>query len=698
MTYLTSSLEATEGYVLRSVDIDKDAEKLAQMWSASDDQWPGSWSRGVPITAQRLRDWLKREKRIDALVWDTGDAIAGYCSLWEWLDEPNVTYIALLNVAPRYQKQSLARKFLTHYVERAIKLGSVRLDLHTWSGNLKAVPLYKKCGFFWLPGTSVHMLNFLPTILTMPCTQSFFAKHDWYRSLRRTLTQNEDDECWEGMKVFTYRFEEDGDALTVWVDRESRTVAAVDTDDFFAAAIADELEPPRGLPATVRWKLANKRDRPLQVSLIASGTEHLKLDQRATLELAPGETITLSASVRIAAEAPDVERNKPAPFVKSLLIVDGDVIELGTGLRPEAAVEVSTEPEYVTLLPGVPQTIELQLRSHLKRDVEAIMSVAPAQGLAAEWTQQTVSLPAKGYSGHSLKLSAEAGGVFDLPVSISIDLDGEQVHQPARPLVVFALPIGGVLGAQVEGKLRVENDTVRLLMGRQGAELTIRDRATNEWLAFQEGRAAPPVRPSEYSGAFDLSLEPFADHVVAVAAMASRENPGFVLRKRITVGAGPIFTIDYDFENLGAEQRRFQLSQMVGGDSEKATLTLPLAAGLGRGTWEEFPGPADDESRKAEAYAERWAALENGQMTVGLVWASDVEEIESTWALNLLTHLYECPPQSRVRPGSLQVYVGDGGWRTVHGLWRRLAGQMDTGPGTLAEPSSPLRARIEPPV
>ncbi len=134
--------DAIEEYVLRSVDPERDAEKLVAMWQASDNQWPGTWSRGVPITAARIREWLKREKRIDALVWDTGDAIAGYCSLWEWPDEANVTYIALLNVAPQYQKLSLARRFLTHYVERVIELGSVRLDLHTWAGYLKAVPLY----------------------------------------------------------------------------------------------------------------------------------------------------------------------------------------------------------------------------------------------------------------------------------------------------------------------------------------------------------------------------------------------------------------------------------------------------------------------------------------------------------------------------------------------------------------------------
>src|SRR5688500_15507863 len=126
MIELTSAIEhAAAEFTLRSLDLDQDCEKLAAMWNASDDQWPGTWSKGVPVTAQRIHDWLGREKRIDALVWDTGDAIAGYCSLWEWMDEPNVTYIALLNVAPGFQKQSLARKFLTRFVERVIELGSI---------------------------------------------------------------------------------------------------------------------------------------------------------------------------------------------------------------------------------------------------------------------------------------------------------------------------------------------------------------------------------------------------------------------------------------------------------------------------------------------------------------------------------------------------------------------------------------------
>ncbi|MBC8074514.1 MAG: GNAT family N-acetyltransferase, partial [Chloroflexales bacterium] len=171
-------------------------------------------------------------------VWDAGAAIAGFCTFREQLDEPGVTYVGVLNVVPAYQKLGLGRRFLTYFVGRSLERGAKRLDLHTWPGNLKAVPLYKKCGFFWMPGTGVHMFNFLPSILAMPAAKPFFDRHDWYASMRRELSQSEDDERWQGMKVFTYRFEAGGEQLTVRVDQQARAITAIETDAFGAAAIA----------------------------------------------------------------------------------------------------------------------------------------------------------------------------------------------------------------------------------------------------------------------------------------------------------------------------------------------------------------------------------------------------------------------------------------------------------------------------
>ena len=71
----------SEHFILREVDIAQDAEKLAVMWQESDEQWPGTWSRGVEITPQMITEWHERERMINVYVFETQDRskIVAYC-------------------------------------------------------------------------------------------------------------------------------------------------------------------------------------------------------------------------------------------------------------------------------------------------------------------------------------------------------------------------------------------------------------------------------------------------------------------------------------------------------------------------------------------------------------------------------------------------------------------------------------------
>ncbi|MCU0494873.1 MAG: GNAT family N-acetyltransferase [Chloroflexaceae bacterium] len=685
MTIIARDGDAT----LRSIDVEHDAAKLAAMWNASSSQWPGGWNQGVPWQPANAVEWLGRQQAVDMLVWEVGDEIAGFCSFWARPEEPGVYYIAIVNVAPAFQGRSLARKFLVHFVERARQLGASRLDLNTWSGNLKAVPLYKKCGFCWLPGTSVRMHNYLPAILNLPLARPFFERHDWYSSFQRALTQVEDKETWQGMEVFSYRFAAGGEQLNVWVDRQARAITAVETDDLLVAALARVSEPPRGLPTIMRWRLTNKRNQPLPVTLIASGNDDLRLELRESLTLAAGESREIEATVHVSATMAEVASDKPAPAIRSLLLLDGQPLELRTGLRPQAAVAVSTHPPYVTLIPGVPQTVELQLASHVQSPLAASVSLTPEAGLHVDWTEQRLELAAEARFGLALTLRAEAGGVYQLPVALRLEHEGQATHLPASPQAIFALPPGGVLGANLGDKLRIENEHGRMLLEKIGSDLHI-TASNGEELLTLESFAAPPVNPSEWwNNRFELKLEQSNGAVLAEAVCESKDNPGFVLRKRLTVNAGPLAELAYEFENRASEERRFQVYQEFTGNGGDATCVLPLAAGVTEGRWEVFPGYADTDFCKPANFAERWLALEFRQATVGLLWGADVEKV--AWALS--SRHYECPPQGRVQPDSLHIYMGAGGWQAVQRAYRRMVGLPAT-PPPAATPF--FSARLEP--
>ncbi len=63
----------------------EDAAKLAVMWNESDDQWPGTFSGGVPFDTERVYEWMERESGLAVLVVDdpARERIVGYGSLWK---------------------------------------------------------------------------------------------------------------------------------------------------------------------------------------------------------------------------------------------------------------------------------------------------------------------------------------------------------------------------------------------------------------------------------------------------------------------------------------------------------------------------------------------------------------------------------------------------------------------------------------
>ncbi|MBN1875514.1 MAG: N-acetyltransferase [Anaerolineae bacterium] len=685
-----------EEFIIREIDMPADAEKLVEMWKASDDQWPGTMSHGVEITTQWVMEMHERQKMLNVYVAETADKskIVGYCSLCERESEKNTGYLATLNVQPDYQRKSLGRRLVQQCVERCTELGFHLLSINTWSANLKSVPTYKKCGYFWVPDTSVYMLNFIPPIRQLSCAQPYFSRHNWYTTFRREFKQEEDDQRWEGMKVFIYHWEEDGDALTVWADREAQRITAVETDAFFAAAIAGDIEPARGLSTTIRWRLTNKQAQPMHISLIASGTDTLKVDKRATLVLAPGETWEFESPVDIALDTPDVKSGQPVPSVRTLFIINGEVLELGTGMRPRKAVEVRTTPEYVTLFPGVAKTVHIQLQSHLKADMEATVSLSPALGLTTAWTESSVTIPAKSFAALPVSLQAEAEGVY--PLLVTVYFKGGQT-KPER-LAIFNLGAGEVLADHGEKETRLENEWTRIIVKSRAGDMQFTAVQTGAVLGSFREVVGPPFWPSELDEKdFSVTLQKTDGRLKAILSADMNDRAGMTLRREVTLGGGPLVEIASTLVNKGPHTHQLQLSRRVYiWQEDLVTLTLPLKEGLVQTRYSEMPDGSEDISRRPEAFAERWGVLSSERGMLGVLWDDTVEENEFSWSVGLNSKVLACGPQQWTPAGTLHLYIGPGDWRTVRAHARRLAGQ-DTIPEPIpVEVRKVYNARLEP--
>ena len=670
---------------------DADAAKLAVMWNESDDQWPGTFTEGVPFTTERVREWMDRETGLAILVVDDPqeERIVGFGSLWDRPEQEKTCYVALLNVHPAYQGKSLARRMLTRMIDQAVELGYHRMTIGTWSGNLKSVPLYKKVGFFWVPDTSVDMENFVPLIRQLAIAERYFQRHDWYTTFRRELLQIEDDERHGAMKVYRYHWEEDGESLTVLIDREAKAVTGIETEHLAAYAELDETKPARGLPYPFRWRLTNKREQPVNVSVVAGGNPGIHISQQSAFLLGGGEERVIEGRFTVSPDIRPVKKYMPAPSVRTVLVISGrgasNVVELGTGVRPRPAISVSVEPPLPVLLPGQSRTVHVQLRNHLDRPFRGVVSLAPETGLSADWERlrHEFRLDAKGYAGMPLTVTCDEAGSVPLRFSACFEVKDTQVNTRPQRVPLLCLPPGGVVadideGGEKGAEIVVENEFFRLRCGSEGGRCAVWDKINERRITSMLEELGPPFEPSElWRKDYELSLKRDGARGWVKALLCARSDnfPGLAFTKEITLSASPLMTLRYRLTNAGAQTHTVQLNPLVRlNDRERARVTLPRAERLVRERAALFSSTHGDMPKKPEGMAERWLAWRVDDFTVGLFWDDQVQEHEWNWS----TVRFNRPPLT-LEPGAtaetapMYFYAGPGTWTDVRRIWARLA-------------------------
>ena len=673
---------------------------LARMWNESDDQWPGTFTDGVPLTEERVRDWMDRVEAIVKFIVVQngtqngkveGDKVVGYGDLWNTAVRPGSAYVALLNVHPEHQGKSLARRMLVRMVDWAVENGYDRVTIGTWPANLKAMPLYKKVGFFWEPGTSVHMENYLPAVRLHPLAQAYFNKHDWYKTYRRDLKQVEDDmrhPCTGDTKVYILRWEEDGDQIEAVFDRNSQSLTGFATSGFTgtpawaAYARVGESEPAQGVSYPMEWEVINKSDAPLTVKLSAKGDEGIAIAHCKSFTLQPGERKMTTAAFRVASDAPKYRsdhRDLPTPKITTNLEIGGQELAFGTGLRYRPAIEFSLHPEVVTLLPGLPQTIHLQLRSRAKRSLAGSVKLNLPAGLTASWQTSEFETPSEGYAGIPLTLTAEKGGFYLLEMCAEFADAGTTVVTQPKRLSVVAIALGGYAAGEGDEELILENDYFRLTAKAKGGEARIwnKDLKREDALLMEEiGPAFVPLDLHEQE--YDLHLQQSDGTAKAIMTVRSTRFPGLVVGREIVINASPLVRVR-GWVNNNAEETREGLQHRLYIHNEPESdcmITVPLRERLVYEHRSQFSIAENDIPKKLDQYAEEWLAYESLGNVVGFVWpAKDLKELDAEWGRHFFYfNLPALAPSETRHIAPLYLYAGPGDWQTVQRIWRRLRG------------------------
>lgn len=340
------------------------AAAVADMWNKSSSGWNGMNTERTPETVIREHS---NAHHLNVFLAVSGDEVIGYCSLDEYTHDEGALYINTLNVRPDYHGKKVGKMLVLNCVKRTVELGWPRLDLYTWPGNTKAVPLYKKCGFFWEKrDNTTHLINFIPTVLKTEAVKDFFKEFDWYNDSKRLIEVKPDGRKENGFDYFEYIWEKSGKTLRMEFERTGRGIRLIETDDYCISAAIENHELVFGRDYTVTYKIVNKSGKPLTVDLKGIN------DKNITYSINHSEVVTGEAIVKgVFHLNPITSEQKPGrthPAVTTEISINGRKALFRTGILPAYPAAIGVQLPEAECFIGKKDICYLNIENKLNED------------------------------------------------------------------------------------------------------------------------------------------------------------------------------------------------------------------------------------------------------------------------------------------------------------------------------------------
>ncbi len=539
---------------------DSDVDAVAQMWKESRSGWPPGFLGASDITASSVAHEEKSSGKLFTVLAFLGERVVGYCRTSPYGGEIDASYVDLVNVTPDMHGMGVGKALLLDAVNRSVDFGMNRIDLHTWSANMKAVPLYKKTGFFWVPETRVYMQNYIPYLLGRDEFLKFLDGEDWYKCFHRALLVEPDVEKTEsGREIFRYVFKRGTDSFVAEFDKKGRCLSGVEFS---------------GLSAGLSVDSASEFfvGRSYSVSFTGSGFDGDKISSDSGGSLR--HSVVSADTFAVEPMTVRIPRTPYEPADRLTVSLADRRFELGIGMV--GVEEVALQSHMVRFVsPGLKS-----LRLGLKK-LGSVSSVVVSYAVdSGEFYSRVVSLNSDIYQSCVVDLPGMEVGIHTLSVKV-----GESGYLETIVLVVgayFGRPVAidtrsaAVIVAADRALVVYRRGGYGMLMGRSA------DDVPKRLSSFCIGAGPPSVWNSDLvKQIYDLKLDIENGEVTAQAVWPSR--PGLTHKASFRLDSAGYAETVAEIQNGShvAQKVFFQMHGRPGGRVyEPRTVLIPLADGL----------------------------------------------------------------------------------------------------------------------
>jgi len=525
------------------------AQAVADMWNKSGEGWGGSFDTGV-YTSERVI--AKRASGVFYNVYiamKDGEAI-GYCSFNRYYKDADTGYVHLLNVRPDYHGKGLGKELVLMCVNETIARGLPRLDIHTWPGNTKAVPMYKKCGYFWEDrADTTHLSNFIPTVLSTEPIKDYFKTADWYADSTRKIDIKPDGKKVNKFELYEYEWEKDGAHLRVGFEKTGRRINLIETDDYRVEMTAKHHELAFGLTYPCSFHVKNKTGKNLNVSITAKNNDVISFEGSWSGDVIDETTFNGTFFVNPITEAQDDMRMHPC--VLADVCINGKTAEFGLGIEPKFPVTVSLGRNKRVAKSGVNEDVYINIKNGLSSD--STVKFTLPQNPLLKFDQSEFNVRLSGGKDSSIKTIAQVldCGYSGLPITCALTLDDGETIELTRPLHIVNQGITGQFRFETEEFYGAANGLWRLKHNKKNNEVVFERLIESGYAVFSVSQLGKP-----YDDEFNI-MKPADVRVIQDGAFI-RFEADFVSGKF----TGAVLTEIHEFDSCGTLNRRHKVTNI----------------------------------------------------------------------------------------------------------------------------------------
>ncbi|MHA2295022.1 MAG: GNAT family N-acetyltransferase [Candidatus Hodarchaeales archaeon] len=686
------------------------ARKLADCYNQwdDDDSWPGGFNQGIKFTEDRI---LERPfTPLVAYVSVYEDQFVGYIDAYQHGTDTDTLFVGLLGVSPEFQGKGYGRDLLKKVNEFAAKKKCInRIELGTWAGNTKSVPTYKRTGYKWAPETLVLMVNYLPGILNFPLFKDYFSANDYYKTLLREIKQEPDEERFENMDVFSYKFENDkGERIEALIDRNSKRMTGFTVKGEIGLwCLLDSHEGYIGYGVTrVTWRVQNTSKKELKMKIKARGSGGLVIDRKIDLEIVvpPEKTVEHEALVKLTADTKLKSLQEFSPRYESTIVTEVELENkeflLITAQKPVKTFKLSSFPEIPILSSSNKLQHVLQLTNATQDKLKMKVTIPAREKLQVELLSPK-TLELQSASAVNLKIAIHASeeletGVMRIPVKLVLLEHDITLLEHFFILVSRQYDVTGHCNVEnpVNEPFFLQNAFTRVNFSDNPpfGITRIDNLITGHFMDYfgPDIDLGPP-----YEGFFNEWQRPDKNCQLKIDTDADQSSAAFTyqakssrfplnLEKKINLKAGfPGYMVKIKLTNTSDKTIKVDFKAGLGTNNAFSTLICPHVDGLTifNSGGVNYPG---DIKNPSQFFHENWYCLKYSHgMISGVIW----EDSRHYLSMIRLQGSYNefrwekisIKPESSIDVG-FKVLIGTGNWEVIRGYWLKDRGTTRAGP------------------